>query len=70
MNTGSQTARAVDMKNTERLKQISGEWYVETRTGYDGPFDNKSEASQFLSLLRSTEAARNEFAGLQFIPYE
>mgnify|MGYP001813359335 CR=1 FL=1 len=58
------------MSEASRIKKISGNWYIETRIGYDGPFDSKLEASQFLSLLKSTEAARSEFAGLQFIPYE
>mgnify|MGYP001822727123 CR=1 FL=1 len=58
------------MDESERIISISGRWYIETRTGYDGPFDNKMEARQFLSLLKNTEAARNEFAGLQFIPYK
>lgn len=58
------------MSNTSRIKKISGNWYIETRTGYDGPFENKLEASQFLSLLKCTEAARSEFAGLQFVPYD
>ena len=56
------------MDKLERIIKISGYWYIETRTGYDGPFDNKMEAQQFLSLLNSTETARNEFAGLQYIP--
>lgn len=58
------------MKESSRLKKISGNWYIETRMGYDGPFENKAEANQFLNLLKSTEAARSEFAGLQFIPYD
>ena len=58
------------MNKSERIMKISGYWYIETRTGYDGPFDNKMEAKQFLSLLKNTEAARDEFAGLQFIPYK
>ena len=56
------------MNSSERIIKISGYWYIETRTGYDGPFDDKAEARQFLNLLINTEAARNEFAGLQFIP--
>ena len=43
-------------------------WYIETRTGYDGPFDTRHEARQFLDLLQSCEAAREEFAGLDFSP--
>lgn len=56
------------MSNTNRITKISGNWYIETRTGYDGPFDSKMEAKQFLSLLIDTEAARSEFAGLQYVP--
>ena len=58
------------MNNTNRITKICGNWYIETRTGYDGPFENKLEASQFLRLLKCAEAARSEFAGLQFTPYE
>ena len=58
------------LSEANRIKKISGDWYIATRTGFDGPFENKHEASQFLSLLRSTEAARSEFAGLQFVPYD
>ena len=58
------------MDNSERIIKISECWYIETRTGYDGPFDNKLEAQQFLSLLKNTEAARNEFAGLQYLSYK
>ena len=58
------------MKEANRITKICGDWYIETRTGYDGPFDDKLEASQFIHLLKCTEAARSEFAGLQFTPYE
>lgn len=54
------------MAESDRLIKISDSWYIETRTGYDGPFDNKLEARQFLTLLKNTEAARNSFSGLQF----
>ena len=46
----------------------SNKWYIETRTGYDGPFDTEDEAKKYLSLLRSCDAARDEFAGLEFSP--
>lgn len=58
------------MQKSNRIIKISGCWYIETRTGYDGPFDDKLEASRFLELLKSTDAARGEFAGLQFVPLE
>lgn len=56
------------MSKANRITNICGNWYIETRTGYDGPFEDKSEANQFLRLLISAEAARCEFAGLQFTP--
>lgn len=53
----------------QRMIQISSnKWYIETRTGYDGPFDTEDEAKKYLSLLRSCDAARDEFAGLEFSP--
>ncbi|MEJ2141853.1 MAG: hypothetical protein P8Y24_05780 [Gammaproteobacteria bacterium] len=55
------------MSDANRIIRISGCWYIETRTGHEGPFDDTSQARQFLALLRNTEAARNECAGLPFI---
>lgn len=55
------------MNETDQIIKISGNWYIETKTGYDGPFDDQSQAKQFLRLLKHADAARNEFAGLQFI---
>jgi len=52
----------------ERIININQQWFIETRTGYDGPFKNKDEAKKFLKLLKSCDAARAEFAGLQFSP--
>ena len=53
------------------IVQISGSnWYVETRTGFEGPFNSKNEASEFLNLIESANAARIEFAGLQYTPLE
>ena len=54
------------MSEENRIIKVSGAWYIETLTGYAGPFDNKLEAKQYIGLLRSTEAARCEFAGLQY----
>ncbi len=53
----------------ERLVQLNADkWFIETRTGYDGPFEDEQEAKRYLDLLRSCEAARVEFAGLAFSP--
>ena len=53
------------------IVQISGKnWYVETRTGFDGPFTSEKEASDFLNLIKSSNAARMEFAGLDYTPLE
>lgn len=57
--------------NTPHVVQISGsDWYVETKTGFDGPFDTKQEAREFQSLIRISNAARIEFAGLDYSPAE
>jgi len=57
------------MKEFERhIIQIKNSWFIETRTGYDGPFENKKEAENYLNLLKNCDAARCEFAGLAFSP--
>jgi len=43
-------------------------WYIETRTGFEGPFESEKEAKIYLNLVNSADAARVEFAGLQFSP--
>lgn len=57
-------------KNTQVVKISSNGWYVETKTGFDGPFDSEKEASTFLNLIKTSDAARMEFAGLQYTPAE
>ncbi len=52
--------------NESRIITIREQWFIETRTGYDGPFETKDEAKKYLKLLNSCDAARCEFAGLQF----
>ena len=52
----------------EHVIQINNRWFVETRTGYDGPFADKVEAKNYLRLLKTCDAARCEFAGLDFSP--
>ena len=49
--------------------KVNGEnWYVETKTGFDGPFTSKEEAKHFLRLIDLSNAARIEFAGLDYSP--
>ncbi|MDX1284254.1 MAG: hypothetical protein R3182_04540 [Draconibacterium sp.] len=55
-------------KNSQIVKINKNGWYVETRTGFDGPFSSEKEASIFLNLIKASDAARMEFAGLQFTP--
>ena len=43
-------------------------WYIETRTGFEGPFESEKEAKNYLNLVNCADAARIEFAGLQFSP--
>ena len=52
--------------NIQMLKINNKNWYVETKTGYDGPFESKEEAEKFQNLLKRSNAARIEFAGLQY----
>lgn len=40
-------------------------WYLETQSGYEGPFDTRSEAKQYQSLQQRAEMARVEFAGIE-----
>lgn len=57
-------------KNQQILKINSKDWYVETKTGFDGPFASEEEATTFLDLVKCSNAARVEFAGLQYTPLE
>ena len=58
------------VNSTQVVKINQNGWYVETRTGFDGPFSSEKEASTFLNLVRASDAARVEFAGLQYTPAE
>ena len=49
-----------------QIIKVKDIWYVETRTGYEGPFDKLSEARKYLMLANTADAARMEFAGLSF----
>ena len=55
--------------NNSKVHRVnSSGWYVETRTGFDGPFETEQEAVSFLDLIKCSNAARVEFAGLQYSP--
>ncbi|MDH5395885.1 MAG: hypothetical protein OEW97_06390 [Gammaproteobacteria bacterium] len=56
--------------NPQLVKISNMGWYVETRTGLDGPFESQEEATSFMHLVNSSNAARMEFAGLQYTPLE
>lgn len=55
-------------ENSQIIRIANADWYVETPTGFDGPFESKKEAISFIDLVRSSNAARIEFAGLQYSP--
>lgn len=54
------------MVEPARIIKLIDNWYVETKTGYDGPFETYDEAESFLRLSERADAARVEFAGLAF----
>lgn len=56
------------LKFKERVIRIKDKWFVETRTGYDGPFDDEIKAKKYIRLLKTCDAARCEFSGLAFSP--
>lgn len=49
-----------------QIVKIRDTWYVETRTGYEGPFEKLSDAKKYLLLANTADVARLEFAGLSF----
>ncbi len=53
----------------KHIVKIENKWFIETRTGYDGPFKTKNKAKEYLHLLKDCDAARSEFAGLEFSPF-
>lgn len=55
-------------KNSQIINIMNKNWYVETQTGLEGPFETENEAAIFLNLVRCSDAARMEFAGLAFSP--
>jgi len=53
----------------KHIIEIKNKWFIETRTGYDGPFESKDEAKKYLRLAKECDAARAGFAGLEFSPF-
>jgi hypothetical protein len=51
-----------------QILKLDDDWYVETNTGFDGPFDSYEEAEAFLRLSEKVEIARLGFAGLSLNP--
>ena len=52
-------------RNRNNLIHRNEQWYVETQMGYEGPFDTKSEASEFLILSDKADSARIELMGIE-----
>jgi len=57
-----QPGENIRMADNERVLKLVDSWYIETRTGYDGPFDSYEEAQVFIRLSRTADAARLEMA--------
>ena len=52
------------LKNQHRVIEQNQLWYVETATGFEGPFEDKQAATNFARLCRGTDFARLELADL------
>lgn len=52
------------VEKQDQIVRIKDKWYVETRTGYAGPFDRRSEAKKHLLLMKDANTAQLPFAGL------
>jgi len=52
-------------RNRNSLIKRNEQWYVETQMGYEGPFDTKNEAREFLALSDKADSARMEFMGVE-----
>lgn len=55
------------MSESTRVLQLVDSWYVETKTGYDGPFESYEEAEAFARLSQMADIARMEFADLAIV---
>jgi len=51
-------------KNQYRVVERSRLWYLETPTGYEGPFDTEAEATAFTKIRKCADFARLELVDL------
>lgn len=51
-------------KSEQRLIERNHLWYLETPTGYEGPFDNEAEAQAFARIRIRADFARMELVDL------
>lgn len=56
--------------NPQIINIMNENWYIETQTGLDGPFESEKSATQFLEKMKQADSAQQDFAGLQFSPKE
>ncbi|VAW99486.1 hypothetical protein MNBD_GAMMA21-1946 [hydrothermal vent metagenome] len=52
-------------RNRNRLIQRNEHWYVQMQMGFEGPFESKKDACEFLSLSNKADSARIEFMGIE-----
>lgn len=52
------------LNNGHRVVERNHRWYVETPTGYEGPFEHEEEAIAFARLQRCADLARFEAVDL------
>ena len=50
------------MADKVHVLKLVDSWYIETRTGYEGPFDSYEEAQVYIRLAQTADAARLEMA--------
>ena len=48
-----------------KIIERNGLWFVETRSGFEGPFDTRLEAKEYQRLRRRADVARVELAALE-----
>lgn len=53
-------------KNPQIIYVMNKNWYIETQTGLDGPFESEQAAASRLDKVKQNITSPLEFAGLQF----
>lgn len=48
-----------------KIIERNGLFFVETRSGFEGPFDTRYEAKEYQRLRKRADVARVELAGLE-----